>query len=76
MRTRKPIIIESARHGGSCPPDVLRGVADEDTCNSNPCPGEPINILTYNMPYNRGKMGVNRAEREQLHCVVVTVICN
>ena len=38
------MIIESAKHGGFGPPNVVRGVPDEETCNSNPCPGEPIAI--------------------------------
>ena len=39
-KSRFPIIIRPAQHGGYCPVHVLNEIPDTVSCNSNPCPGE------------------------------------
>ena len=41
-KSRFPIIIRPAQHGGDCPEHVLNETPDTVSCNSNPCPGETV----------------------------------
>lgn len=49
VRKRFPIITQQASNGGYCPDFVIRGIADEEICIEEDCPGDktksPVAIM-------------------------------